>query len=67
MVFGQSYGNINPTVKIPRLRSLQFVVTLKGARIVTKKTSVKVKQNKKQKLIFLETNEQKYIFCSNLK
>ncbi len=28
-VFGHSYGNINPTVKIPRLRLLQFVVPLK--------------------------------------
>jgi hypothetical protein len=26
LVFGHSYGNINPTVKIPRLRLLQFVV-----------------------------------------
>jgi hypothetical protein len=26
LVFGHSYGNINPTVKIPRLRQLQFVV-----------------------------------------
>jgi hypothetical protein len=25
-VFSHSYGYINPTVKIPRLRSLQFVV-----------------------------------------
>ena len=28
-VFGHSYGNINPTVKIPRLRLLQFVVPLR--------------------------------------
>ena len=35
MVFGHSYGNINPTVKIQRLRSLQFVVPLSMFRFFT--------------------------------